>query len=216
MADVESPLQLASEIYAPFDGAETRRLRHFVADVEGLRHSALFSNPTNIVTISAGINQPLKEKLEFAGEEAVHAVVGRFRQIYNRHEPTSYSQTLKLLGRHVHDRPSPHQREALDALKELRDSEDEARKSTSGIEIKVNNDVMTGPVLIDLFVHGHYLHKGNPKSDLLEAFPLRGMLLSEFIRAMTVLMHVYWIGRNVVARVLETPSLLPGGPVPVG
>jgi hypothetical protein len=59
------------------------------------------------------------------------------------------------------------------------------------------------------------LHKGNAKSDQLEAFPLRGMLLSEFIHAMAVLMQVYWVGRNVVVRVLETPSLLPAGPVPV-
>jgi hypothetical protein len=216
VAEPESPLELASEIYAPFDEAETRRLRHFVADVEGLANSALFSNPTNTVTISAGMNEPLKERLEFAGEEAVHAVVGRFRQLYNGHQPSSYNHILKLLGRHVHERESPHQREALDALKELRKWEGEARRSTSGLQIKVNEDVLSGPVLIDLFVHGHYLHKGNAKSDQLEAFPLRGMLLSEFIRAMTVLMHVYWVGRNVVARVLETPSLLPGSPVPVG
>jgi hypothetical protein len=209
MAELESPLQLPGKIYEPFSEPEVRRLRNFVADVEGLRNSALFADQTNVVRISADINGPLKQEIEFNGEEAVHAVVGRFRQLYNRHEPSSYNQILKLLSRHVHERDSTHQRESLDALKELRDWEGEALKASSGVEYTVNGEVLTGPILIDLFVHGHYLHKGNEKSDRLEAFPLRTMLLSEFIRAMTVLMQVYWVGRNVVACVLETPSLLP-------
>jgi hypothetical protein len=215
VAETESPLELAADIYTPFDHAEARRLHNFVADVEGLRDSALFSDPTNVFTISGGVNQPLKQELKYAGEEAVHAVVGRFRQLYKHDESTSYNQILKLLGRHVHERESPHQRGALDALKELRNWEGEARKATSGVQIKVNNDVLTGPILIELFLHGHYLHKGNEKSDRLEAFPLRAMLLSEFIRAMTVLMQVYWVGRNVVVLILETPSLLPQA-TPVG
>jgi hypothetical protein len=37
------------------------------------------------------------------------------------------------------------------------------------MQIKVNEDVPTGPILIDLFIHGHYLHEGNAKSDQLEA-----------------------------------------------
>lgn len=35
------------------------------------------------------------------------------------------------------------------------------------------------------------------------------LLLNEFIAAMLRLMQVYWIGRNAVAYVLDTPSLLP-------
>jgi len=215
VTDVESPLELASEIYRPFDAAEVKRLRNFVGDVEGLRESALFSNPTNTVRISGEVNRPIKQELDFAGDEAIHAVVGRFRQLYNRPEPTSYASILKLLGRHVHERESPLQREALDAIKELRKWEGEARDVKGGVEINVNGETMTGPILIDLFLHGHYLHKGNAKSDALDVFPLRAMLLSEFIRAMTVLMQVYWVGRNVVAQILETPSLLPKA-VPVG
>jgi hypothetical protein len=208
MAEYESPLELAEQIYAPFTDAEVKRLQHFVADVEGLRHSALFAEQKNVVRISAGVDEPLKQELDYNGEDAIHAVVGRFRQLYNRREPSSYDQILKLLGRHVHERESPLQREALDALKELRDWEDEARQSRGGMQLKVNDEVLTGPILIDLFVHGHYLHKGNEKSDMLEALPLRPMLLSEFIRAMTVLMRVYWVGRNVVVEILKTPSLL--------
>jgi hypothetical protein len=35
------------------------------------------------------------------------------------------------------------------------------------------------------------------------------MLLSEFIKTMSMFMQVFWVGRNVVAEVLTTPSLLP-------
>jgi hypothetical protein len=208
VAKPESPLELAEQIYAPFSVAEVRRLRHFVTDVEGLRNAPLFAEQKNVVRLSAGVDEPLTQELDYNGEDAIHAVVGRFRQLYARHEPSSYHQILKLLGRHVYERESPLQREALDALKELRDWETQARDVKSGLVIMVNDEELTGPILIDLFVHGHYLHKGNEKSDKLEAFPLRGMLQSEFIRAMTVLMQVYWVGRNVVAQVFRTPSLL--------
>lgn len=209
MTEPKSPLELAEQIYAPFTHAEVRRLQHFVADVEGLAKSALFSEQQNVFHISADMNGSVEQKLDYNGEEAIHAVVGRFRQLYNTHEPSSYNQMLKLLGEHVHRRKSPKQREALDGLKELRNWEKDVRKAKSGIEINVNGEVLTGPVLIDMFVHGHYLHKGNELSDKLDAFPLRGMLLSEFIRAMTVLVQVFWVGRNVVVEILKTPSLLP-------
>jgi hypothetical protein len=129
MAEQESPLQLASQIYAPFTRAEVGRLRHFVDDVEGLAKSSLFSEQQNVFHLSAKINGPLEQKLDYNGEEAIHAVVGRFRQLYNAHEPSSYNQILKLLGKHVHDRESSFQREALDALKELRNWEKEVRKA---------------------------------------------------------------------------------------
>jgi hypothetical protein len=215
VAERESPLESAAEIYRPFDAAEVKRLRAFVADVEGLSESALFTDQTNVFKISGEINQPIKQELEYPGEEAIHAAVGRFRSLYNSNELTSYSQILKLLGRHAHEHESPRQREALDALKDLRKWEGEALAESSGIEINFNGEVLTAPVLIDMFFHGHYLHKGNDLSDKLDAFPLRGLLLSEFIRAMQVLMRVYWVGRNVVAQILETPSLLPQA-TPVG
>jgi hypothetical protein len=207
--DPESPLELAEQIYAPFMHTEVRRLQHFVADVEGLAKSPLFSEQQNVFHISADMNGPVEQKLDYNGEEAIHAVVGRFRQLYNTRERSSYSQVLKLLGEHVHQRESPLQREALDALKELRTWEKDVRNAKSGIEINFNDEVLTGSVLIDMFVHGHYLHKGNELSDKLDAFPLRGILLSEFIRAMTMLIQVFWVGRNVVVEILKTPSLLP-------
>jgi hypothetical protein len=118
MTEVESPLQLPGDIYAPFTHDEVKRLRHFVADVEGLRQSPLFAEQKNVVHLSAEMGGPLKQELDYNGEDAIHAVVGRFRQRYNRHEPSSYNAILKLLDRHVHERESPLQREAHDALKE--------------------------------------------------------------------------------------------------
>jgi hypothetical protein len=208
MAEHETPLELPAQIYSPFDAAEVKRLRNYVADVEGLRHSTFFKNPNTSLRISGHVDQPLTAALDYPGEEAVHAVVGRFRQIHNHSEPTSYNQVLKLLGRHVHERESPLQLQAQAALKKLRDWEGEVAK-ISGVAIDVNGEALTGPILIDLFLHGHYLHKGNAKSDKLDAFPMPLLLLNEFIAAMLRLMHVYWIGRNAVAYLLDTPSLLP-------
>lgn len=63
--------------------------------------------------------------------------------------------------------------------------------------------------IIDAYLHGHYLHSGNAKSDLarrlddLQPWP-RYTLYS----TMLLLRNVYWNGANVVDRVLRVPSLL--------
>jgi hypothetical protein len=67
-------------------------------------------------------------------------------------------------------------------------------------------------VLIDLFLHGKYLHKGNEKSDKLAAWPLAHLLQDSFFGAMKQLSQIYWVGRNVVAEVLKVPALLDHAP----
>lgn len=209
-ADDENPLERPAEIYSAFDGAEIKRLRTYVADVESLTKYSLFDGGAGTSwKVSAAEGEPVMEELEFAGDEAVSAVVGHLRQLYNHDEPTSYNQILKLLGRHAHERDSERRQAAHDALKDLRKWEQEATKIGGGLEINIDGEVLTGETLMDLFLHGHYLHKGNEKSDRLDAFPLRGLLLREFIIMLTNLMRVYWVGRNVVAAVLDAPSLVP-------
>jgi hypothetical protein len=206
--DPESVLRLAEETYAPFDAHETRRLRGYISDVEELVGSRFFQPGEQKLTLSAEIGGPLQSTLVYPGEEAVRAVVGLFRQLYNHHEPTSYHQILKLLSRHAHERGAEHRDAAVAELKSLRPAIDlkwqHARPDGS---IAYEED-LTPEVLIDLFLHGKYLHKGNEKSDKLDAWPYAHLLQQSFFGAMFGLSQVYWVGRNVVAEVFKVPSLV--------
>jgi len=212
----DSVLRLAAQIYAPFDERESRRLRQYVAGVEELVASAFFQPGEQTLTLSADLGGQLKSTLVYPGEEAVRAVVGLFRQLYNRQEPTSYNQTLKLLGRHVHNRGGRHRDAASAELKALRKWEKDALRPRIALKWQhcrpdgsvAYDEDLTPEVLIDLFLHGHYLHKGNEKSDKLEAWPLAHLAQQSFFGAMRSLSQVYWVGANVVREVLKVPDLL--------
>lgn len=211
----DSILCLASEIYSPFDVRETRRLRQYIADVEELTGSAFFQPSDRRLTLSAVAGGSLESTLAYPGEEAVRAVVGLFRQLYNHREPTSYHQALKLLGEHVHQRDSDHRSAATAELKALREWEKDALRPTvglhwqhRGLDGSVGSEELTPAVLIDLFLHGRYLHKGNEKSDKLDAWPLAHLAQHRFFGAMLDLARVWWVGRNVVSKVLAVPPLI--------
>jgi len=214
--DPESVLCLAEEIYTPFDAGETRRLRSYIADVEELVGSRFFQPGEQKLTLSAEIGGPLQSTLVYPGEEAVRAVVGLFRQLYNHHEPTSYHQMLKLLSRHAHERGSEHRDAAVAELKSLREWEKDALRPTIVLKWEraredgsiADTEDLTPAVLIDLFLHGKYLHKGNEKSDKLDAWPLAHVAQQVFFDAMINLSRIYWVGRNVVAEVVKVPTLL--------
>ena len=212
----DSVLRLAEEIYSPFDVRETRRLREYVQSVEDLTSSAFFKSGKNTVTLSAQAGGPLKTTIDYPGEEAVRAVVGLFRQLYNHHEPTSYNSVLKLLGHHVNERDSAHRDEAIAELRALRGWEKEALRPTMQLIWQhtrpdgtvVEEEELTPVVLIDLFLHGRYLHRGNEKSDKLDAWPMAHLAQQSFFEAMMTLSQVYWVGANVVKESLKVPALL--------
>jgi hypothetical protein len=212
----DSVLRLAAAIYSPFDARDTRRLQTYVSDVEELVGSAFFQPGEQKLTLSAEMGGLLQSTLVYPGEEAVRAVVGLFRQLYNHHEPTSYHQIIKLLSRHAHERGSEHRDAAIAELKGLREWEKDALRPTMALRwqhVRADGSIayeedLTPEVLIDLFLHGKYLHKGNEKSDKLDAWPMAHLLQHSFFGAMTALSQVYWVGRNVVAEVLDVPVLL--------
>lgn len=208
-------LRQAGQIYVAFDVKETRRLRQYVADVEELVGSSFFSPGKEMLTLSSELGAPLQTQLTYAGEEAVRAIVGLFRQLYNHREPTSYNQILKLLSKHADDHNGPLQDQAIEALRELQKWEKNALRPTValnwrhvGPEGQVREEVLTPAVLIDLFLHGRYLHKGNQKSDKLDAWPLADAAQHSFLGAIRALSQVWWVGRNVVSAVLGEPALL--------
>jgi len=214
--DPESILRLAEEIYTPSDPSETRRLRGYISDVEELVGSRFFQLEEQKLTLSAEIGGPLQSTLVYPGEEAVRAVVGLFRQLHNHHEPTSYHQILKLLSRHAHERSSEHRDAAVAELKGLREWEKDALRPTIALKwehVRPDGSIadaedLTPAVLIDLFLHGKYLHKGNEKSDKLDAWPLAHVAQQVFFDAMINLSKVYWVGRNVAAEVVTVPGLV--------
>ncbi len=211
----DSILRKAADIYASFDVRETRRLRDFVADVEALVSSSFFQPGNQTLKISGEAGQPVQSNLQYPGEEAVRAIVGLFRQLYNHREPTSYHQILKLLSEHAHQRNSAGRDLVIADLRKLRDCEKEALAPT--IDLKWQHvrpdgstyeEQLTPEVLIDLFLHGKYLHKGNEKSAKLADYPLAHLLQHTFFGALIALSEVYWVGRNVVSEVLKVPALL--------
>jgi hypothetical protein len=217
-----SVLAEAADVYTPFDERETKRLRQYVADVEEMVASAFFQPGKQTLTLSAEMGGPLQSTLIYPGEEAVRAVVGLFRQLYNHHEPTSYHQVLKLLGRHVHDRDGDHRDAALAELKALREWEKDALQPGMALRWQhcrpdgsvAHEEDLTPAVLIDLFLHGRYMHKGNEKSDKLDAWPLAHVAQQSFFDAMHGLSQVYWVGANVVREILKVPALLDAKSLP--
>jgi hypothetical protein len=156
--------------------------------------------------MEGGSDQPVAVKLTDIDEEAVHAVVPLFRSLYVPTEPTSYRRTLNLLKRHVHE--SPRREAAIGALKDLGRWERDSLNNNA-MSIVRNNVRMTADHIIKLYLNGQYLHKDRELHDQLDAFLMPEVLRAEFLRAIRLLGSVYWIGRNVVAAVLETPSLVP-------
>ncbi|HEV3000031.1 MAG TPA: hypothetical protein VGW75_04755 [Solirubrobacteraceae bacterium] len=216
-------MEHASVIYSPFSVVETARLRQFVADVEELAASTFFENPGGKITIRAGIDQTLTTQFNYAGEEAVRAVVGLFRQLYSHNEPTSFHAICQLLADHVRERGSELMREALDALNEYRELERRILKGEGEIAMQMTRrhtdgtettERLTPRLLIDLFLHGHYLHKGNAKSDKLAQWPIPDMAKHVFFGAITRLRNLWWAGRNAVRRILSCPELLNAAPAP--
>ena len=204
----ESPLEHAAEIYAPFDARETARLRQFVTDVEELAASSFFDSPGQKFKLAwSADDETLTTELPYAGEEAVRAVVPLFRQLYADREPTSYVQVMNLLSRHIKARESDLQADAIKALRELRRWPNEILASP-GIKLVMNDEVLSPAVLVDLFLHGHYLHKGNEKSEKLAQWPVADVTRHVFFTTILQLRNVYWVGRNVVLRVLAQPQLL--------
>lgn len=204
MAD-ESVLEHPAEIYSPFDADEVERLATYKDDVERWTSMAFFTDPTR----SLGPKKPGEERtfrLSDIDDEAAHAAMPLFRSLYTGTEPTSFKSTMNLLKRHV--RPSPHRDEALHDLQAVKDWEKEEIAHTLGLKLKLGEQEFTPEANIKAHLHGVYLHKDPARRRELKPFP-DGLVRSEMLGKAYTLGQVYWIGRNIVAPILEEPSLLP-------
>jgi hypothetical protein len=74
------------------------------------------------------------------------------------------SKVLGLLVSRVRALAGDRETEALAALKEFRTCERQILVGHGQPQLVMNGEVLTPRTLIDLFPHGHYLHKGNEKN----------------------------------------------------
>ena len=149
-------------------------------------------------------------------EEALMAVAGLFRMVYDDNERTSFSHAMKLLSSHVDAAAPQLNSAAISALRGLRRAKGELLQQ-SGIQMVVarprpdstlEEETLTTKQIIELRLHGELLHAENEKSDALDAWPIRGLPLFEFCGAIRRLARLFWVGRNVVAEVLKHDELL--------
>ena len=97
--------------------------------------------------------------------------------------------------------------EALAALKDFRTCERQILRGEGQPQLVMDSEVLTPRVLIDLFSHGHYLHKGNDKSEKLARWPMADLTRFVFFSAIVQLRNLYLVAANVVRRILSAPSL---------
>ncbi len=199
----ESTLEHPTEIYSPFNGDEIQCLATYKDDVERWTSMAFFTDPTR----SLGPKKPGEERtirLADVDDEATHAVMGIFRSLYTGTEPTSFKRIMNLLKSHL--RPSPRRDQALRGLRAVQDWEKEEIARTP-IKIVRGEQEFTPEANIKAHLHGIYLHKDPARRRELEPFP-DDLMRGEMLGKVYALARVYWIGRNIVAPILDEPSLV--------
>ena len=143
-------------------------------------------------------------------DEAVRAAVTLFRQLYSPSEPSSFNAVLK---RSAHEHGGARRDETIAALDEHISSARDAVNAGIGVGIVFERGDEQQPIgpreIIDAYVHGHYLHARNDKSDLARRLDgLQPWARYTLYTVMLALRNVYWVAANVVDRVLAEPALL--------
>jgi hypothetical protein len=209
-----SPLRYPAEIYAPFDEGEVFWLRTYVRLVTELTDSSFFNTAKDMsLTIGAETGSPLSEELEYPGEEAVRAIVGPFRQLYNHNERSSFDAVLGILSHRVRERPSPRQRAALDDLRGLKKWKKQALRH-QGFAMNLSGWRPGPRDIIDLFFNALYFHPDHEKARVLTGDVPEAVLRFEFLTTVQVLTKAFVVGRQAVQLALDEPSVLPPPSIP--
>jgi hypothetical protein len=200
------------DVYRPFTRAESDVLRGFVAGVRRLGEMRFFKQVPKTAMLNIGGTAPHSD-MEEPDDEDLSAAISQFRQIYNPHEPHSFSKAMKLLKKSAHERNGPLRSAAIADLDGHVDAAREALEAGIGIGIVFDEGSkqrdMDPSKILDAYFHGQYLHSGNEKSELarrlddLPPFPRLTLY-----HVMLALRNVYWIAANAVDRVLAVPALL--------
>jgi hypothetical protein len=139
------------------------------------------------------------------------ATLPLFRMLYIGSEPTSFLATINLLKGAVRV-DAPLKKTVLQELKSLSRGFERAKR-TAGIGMivewveadgkRVGSERMDPERLIDLWLHGYFLHAENDKANELERWPIEHVPLWELCGAVRRLTNIFRIGREVVWVALE-------------
>jgi hypothetical protein len=205
----ESLLDNPVGIFSPFDGEELKRLRGYVDRVERLVSLRFFQQRQSVEIMGAneGVITVGQDGFD---EEALMAVAGIFRMLYLPHEKSSFTATMNLLLRHV-SIDAPQRAAALAELREIKGGRSELLKRSDIAMVLerrhpdgfITRERMSTETLIDLWLHGHFLHDENEKSQALDQWPIKHIPLFEFCGAIRRFARLFVAGRLVVVKALE-------------
>lgn len=200
------------EIYRPFTEAETAILRDFVANARLLRGMRLFQQTPKRASVNWDVDTGFKNEMDEPEDEAVRAALTVFRQLYKPSEAHSFNRVINLLKRSVDQHGGPRRQEALDFFAYY-PAEQKRRMGAVGIGIVFEGPDGQRPIdtemTIEAYMHGHYLHGTNEKSELakqldeMQPFPRFTLYTT-----MHYLAGLYWMAANVIDRILDAPQLL--------
>lgn len=196
----------AADVYSPFDAREAKCLREYVEAVDSFVATDALKQSWKwkIERVDVETSR-CEEYLEYAGEEALFDMAGRFRLLYVSKHRMSFDAIRKLLHEHVEARESPLRAEALAELRILRGMKKTALSNPWNI--RIGGERLSSEGIIDMHLNGRYLHRDDDKVEMLESASV--IIRSEFLAVVKGLAHVFTVGRAVVEPVLREPSLLP-------
>jgi hypothetical protein len=213
-SEAMSVLDSPAAIYRPFTIAETRLLRSFAEGARRLGRMRFWEEVPAQASISFDATTGLEETMTEPSDEALRAAITEFRQLYSPNEPHSFSKVIALLKRSAHECNGTQKAAALEALDEFIAAQ---RRAMAGIGMGIvlenatsgaRSDIDPAKV-IDAYLHGHYLHSGNAKSNLArELDEIRVIARLTFYSVMLNLRNLYWMTANVIDRVLAVAALL--------
>jgi hypothetical protein len=161
----------------------------------------------------------LRSEMDEPDDEAVRAAITQFRQIYDHDEPNSFHKAMNLLKRSAHEHDGAQRDEVIALLDGHLDAGQVAMGAGVGIGIVFEHpegqQQMDSRRIINAYFHGHYLHSGNPKTELARRLDdLQPLPRYTLYNVMLLLRNVYSNAANAVDRVLEAPEILDTDPLP--
>jgi hypothetical protein len=198
------------DVYRPFEPELRKRLKNFVSRVDKLT-SLTFFTINETLHVMGGDEGLRSVGSDVFDDEALMATLPLFRMLYIGSEPTSFLATVNLLkGAARVD--APLRKTVLEELKSLSRGFERAKR-TAGIGMivewvgadgkRVKSERMDPEHLIDLGLHGYFLHAENDKANELERWPIEHVPLWELCGAVRRLTNIFRIGREVVWIALE-------------
>jgi hypothetical protein len=202
------------DVYEPFTLRVRERLERYVDRVDKLT-SMRFFNTSETLHVMGGAEGVRTEGLETFDEEALMATIPLFRMLYTGSEPTSFAATLNVLKRAVKSDASLRD-QAIAELRTLGVAFENGKKTASfGMIVDwvardgttTSAERMDPEHLIDLWLHGYFLHGENEKSNELQRWPIEHVPLWELCGAIRRLTNIFRLGREVVAMALEADNI---------